>query len=257
MEYIKFGSGRKNFVILPGLSVHPLVGAAEEIKKAFESFTEDYTVYLFDRPKTLPESCTVQYIADKTYEKMISLGIKKADFFGASQGGMMVLSLAVNHPDIVEKAVLASTLSRPNETFISVVNTWVKAADEKNEAALLESFADSVYSENTLKQYRDFLINSNKGITDEEFRRFSVLAKSCLKFDCYERLSEIKCSLFVIGAEGDRVTTPSGSREIAEKTGCYIHMYGKEYGHGVYDEASSFRSHISELLKMSGPQNDK
>ena len=37
----------------------------------------------------------------------------------------------------------------------------------------------------TLKAYRETLISSNLGISDEEYRRFIILAEACKTFDCY------------------------------------------------------------------------
>lgn len=51
MDYIVFGEGEKKFVIIPGLSVHSIMSFADAVEEAYKDFSEDYTVYLFDRPK--------------------------------------------------------------------------------------------------------------------------------------------------------------------------------------------------------------
>ena len=38
MKHIVFGSGTKNFVILPGLSVHSVMGLADAIAEAYKDF---------------------------------------------------------------------------------------------------------------------------------------------------------------------------------------------------------------------------
>lgn len=47
MEYVRFGSGEKHFVILPGLSVQSVLISAQAVAAAYKSFAQDYTVYLF------------------------------------------------------------------------------------------------------------------------------------------------------------------------------------------------------------------
>ena len=42
MSYISFGSGKKNFVIIPGLSIHGVMGLAEQIASAYQEFAADY-----------------------------------------------------------------------------------------------------------------------------------------------------------------------------------------------------------------------
>ncbi len=248
MDYFSFGTGEKVFVILPGLSVHSVMSAADTVAAAYADFSEEYTVYLFDRAKNITDGYTVRDMAADTAKAIKALGIANADIFGASQGGMIAQYIAIDYPELVHKLILGSTLAKANDTSNQVIGNWVALAEAHEETALLESFADCVYSEATLEAYRDTLISSNAGITDEEYTRFAILAKACLTFDCYDELSAIACPVFVIGSEGDSVVTPEGSCEIAEVLGCEIYLYGEEYGHGVYDEAPDYRSRCLAFL---------
>ena len=247
MDYIVFGSGEKPFVILPGLSVHSVMGSAEAIAAAYKDFSEKYTVYVFDRAKDIQEGYTVRDMAEDTAAAMKALSLESADVFGASQGGMIALYLAIDHPELVHRMILGSTLAKPNDTFNHVIDEWVRLAENRDEVGLLESFADSVYSQATLDAYREALISS-KGISDEEYRRFVILAEACKTFDCCDELSSIQCPVLAIGSEGDEVVTAEGSRQIAEALGCELYLYDDSYGHGVYDEASDYRQRCLDFL---------
>ena len=131
MDYIKFGNGTKAFIIIPGLSIHSIINSKDAIEEAFKDYTNEYTVYVFDRPENLKENTTIKDLADATANKMKELNISSADIFGASQGSMMAMYIAIYYPEFVNKLVLGSTLSKPNDTFISVVNNWVDLAKEK------------------------------------------------------------------------------------------------------------------------------
>ena len=113
---------------------------------------------------------------------------------------MMAMYIAIYYPEFVNKLVLGSTLSKPNDTFISVVNNWVDLAKEKNENKLLDSFIKDVYSQNTYDNYKDTLIEANKNINNEEYNRFIILANACLSVDCYDDLDKIKCPVLVLGS---------------------------------------------------------
>ena len=248
MDYIVFGSGEKNFVIIPGLSVHSVTGSADMIAEAYEEFSEAYTVYVFDRAREIHDGYTIRDMAEDTAASMKALGIKNADLFGASQGGMIAAYLAMDHPELVRKMILGSTIARPNDTFRRLTEEWIQLAERKDEAGLLESFADNVYSEATLKAYREILISSNSGVSDEEFRRFLILTKACREYDCYDELPTIQCPVLVLGSEGDRVVTAEGSKQIAEALGCEIYLYDQNYGHGVYDEAQDYRQRCMDFF---------
>ena len=248
MDYIAFGSGKRAYVILPGLSVHSVMGSAEAIEDAYKDFTEEYTVYVFDRAKDIQEGYTVRDMAADTAAAMKALNIEDADIFGASQGGMIALYLAIDHPELVHKMILGSTLAKPNDTFNRVIDEWIQLAEDKNERGLLESFADNVYSEATLNAYRETLISANLGITDAEYRRFIILAKACKTYDCCDALSDVQCPVLAIGSEGDRVVTAEGSVQIAEAIGCELYLYDASYGHGVYDEAPDYKQRCLDFL---------
>ncbi len=249
MDYIVFGSGEKTFVILPGLSVHSVMGSADAIAEAYKDFSEEYTVYLFDRAKDISEGYTVRNMAADTAAAMKALGIENADVFGASQGGMIAQYLAIDFPELVHKMILGSTLAKPNDCFNGIVDEWISLAEAKQETELLESFVDNVYSEATLESYRDTLISMNAGISDKEYERFIILAEACRTFDCYDELSGIKCPVLVIGSEGDGVVTAEGSKQIAEALGCELYLYDEGYGHGVYDEAPDYRQRCLDFFR--------
>ena len=48
LKYMKFGDGPKNMVILPGLSLRPVTDAPQGVIAAYNIFSEEFTVYLFD-----------------------------------------------------------------------------------------------------------------------------------------------------------------------------------------------------------------
>lgn len=249
MKHIVFGSGKRNFVILPGLSVHSIMGAAEAIAAAYRDFTDGYTVYVFDRPDDIRNCRTVRDMAAETAATMHDLHLTDADLFGASQGGMIAQYIAIDHPELVRSLILGSTLAQPNATFRTVIGEWVRHADIRDENGLLESFADRVYSEATLQAYRETIISANRGICEEEFRRFSVLAAACLSFDSRAELSSVRCPALVLGSEGDRVVTAEGSRQLAAGIGCELYLYDARYGHGVYDEAPDYRYRCLDFLR--------
>ena len=56
MDYFRFGRGDRKLVVLPGLSVESVMIYAPSAAQAYRPLAEDFTVWVFDRRKTLPES---------------------------------------------------------------------------------------------------------------------------------------------------------------------------------------------------------
>ena len=107
LDYIRFGSGTKPLVMIQGLNTRGIKGAALALAYMYRIFAKDYTVYLFDRRPVVQEGITVRDMALDIAMAMDTLGIKNADVFGVSQGGMIAQHLAIDRPDLVKKMVLA------------------------------------------------------------------------------------------------------------------------------------------------------
>ena len=78
--------------------------------------------------------------------------------------------------------------------------------------------------------------------------RFITLAKAVLTVDTYDRLSEIKCPVLVLGGGQDKIATGQASLEIAKKLGCEYYIY-EDLSHEAYSESKDFNRRIYEFFK--------
>ena len=142
MQYFRFGAGARTLVILPGLSVQSVMGSAEAVAAAYAPMTEDYTIYVFDRRETLPETYSVQEMARDTAEAMLVLGLKDVYLFGASQGGMMALVIAIEYPALVKKLVLGSSSAHVQPEQFRVIERWIALAEANDPVGLYLAFGE-------------------------------------------------------------------------------------------------------------------
>ena len=84
MDYFRFGHGKENLVILPGLSVQSVMGAADAVADAYSLLTDDFTIYLFDRRRDLPAVYSLKEMARDTAEAIRALGLGPVCLFGTS-----------------------------------------------------------------------------------------------------------------------------------------------------------------------------
>ena len=172
VEVIRFGTGAKAFVILPGLSYEGFFAQAKAVARAYSAFAEAFTVYLIDRNKTPRPGYTVRQIADDTAEVMGQLKIEKADVFGASLGGMVAQELVICHPRLVNRLILGSTLSRPNATASAVLSRWESLAASGKIEELTVDFCQTIYSPETFRKYRAVFSQNQPDATAEKTARF-------------------------------------------------------------------------------------
>ncbi len=250
MDYFRFGHGEKTFVILPGLSVQSVMGSADAVAEAYAMFTDDYTVYLFDRRKELPASYSTREMAMDTAAAMKALGLENVFLFGTSQGGMMALDIAAIYPDLVQKLILGSSAAEVNAETNRLFEHWITLAKEKNTEELYLSFGEAIYPKNVFEQSRILLVSAAKTVTDEDLARFVILAAGLEGYRADP--AGITCPVLVLGSKDDNCLGPDASSQLAEllkkHTECELYLY-EGYGHAAYDTAPDYKDRILQFLK--------
>ena len=243
-----FGKGERPLVILPGLSVRDVKGAGMALALMYRAFGKHYRVYVFDKPRHIGEGCTIADIARTTAATMRALDIEGAFVLGVSMGGMIAQQLAIDHPELVGKLVLAVTASRPNPSIHKAIETWTYLLSRGAYRAFTKDMFERLYTPAYLERYDPLIPIIAPFSKPRDMSRFSRLAAACLTVDTYERLLEIRCPALVIGAAEDKVVTAQASVELAESIGCALHMYAN-LGHAAYEEAGDFNEMVLSFFE--------
>ena len=247
MEYIKFGNWKKVFVIIPGLSLKSVLLSEEAIIASFSEFTNEFTVYVFDRIKDIPEDYSIYNMAEDTYNAMINLWIKSCNIFWASQWWMIAECIAMKHPNFVEKMVLWSTTCKIESKALKVILERIELAKLDNISELNKKFLTDIYCEETISKYWDMIMQANADVSGDEIERFIKLASTILDFNIEKDLWNIKCKVLVIWSNNDLIFWWETAKYLSEKLNCELYLYDW-YGHAVYDEAPDYRSRVLNFL---------
>ena len=251
MEYFKFGHGSQTLVILPGLSVQSVMGSADAVAEAYKLLTEDFTIYLFDRRKELPEQYSVHDMARDTVEAIHALGLENIAILGASQGGVLAMYIAADEPELVKKLVLASTTAIVTEEQTGPFAKWIELAKAGDRQGLYLSFGEAIYPENIFEQFKGVFAEAAETVTDAELERFVILAEAMRGRNMTAELEKITCPALVIGSYDDKVLGGDSSRIISEHLnvpGSELYMYDG-FGHAAYDTAPDFKERMLKFLK--------
>ena len=249
MDYIRFGTGAKTLVMIPGVGdgLKTVKGMALPFAWMYRSLARDFTVYVFSRRVQLSPEMSTREMAEDLNLAMEALGLSSVALVGVSQGGMISQWLAIDHPDKAGKLVLTVTLSRPNETVRDVVHRWLDMAEHGDYKGIMLDTAERSYSEKRIRQARvTYHLLGSLG-KPKSFERFKIQAKSCITHDAYDQLDTIACPTLVIGGTEDRIVTGEASEDIAGKIpGCRLYMY-QGLGHGLYEEAPDFLERLKDF----------
>ena len=250
MDYISFGNGEKNLVMLPGLgdALKTVKGTAAIFAMMYREFAKDYKVYVFSRKNQLEEGYSTKDMAKDQVEVMKKLGISKAFIIGVSQGGMIAQYIAIDYPELLDKLVLAVTVSRQNATVRSVVSNWIAMAEVNNYKVIVIDTVEKSYSDKNIKKYRLLYPILSRIGKPKDFSRFIIQANACIHHDSYNELERIKCKTLVIGGDSDKVVGKNSSEEIAERIPYSKLIILKGLGHMAYEEAKDFNRQVLSFL---------
>lgn len=248
MEYIEFWNWEKVLIIIPWLSIKSILINPEAIESAFSDFINDYKIYLIDSLKKVPENYSIEEIAEDTYKTIKEIWIETCNIFWASQGWMIAQCIAINHPDLIEKLILWSTTPKVEKKSELIISRRIDLAKNNKIEELNKTMASDIYSEKTLKQFWEIILNMNKDVSDEELQKFIILAESIKYFNIEDKLQNIKCKTLAISSKKDKIFWKEWAEIIAEKTNGKLYIY-EDYSHAVYDEAPDFRTKMLEFLK--------
>lgn len=250
VDYIRFGSGKRTLLILPGLGdgLRTVKGTALPMAAMYHAFAKNYTVYAFSRKEPLPELSSTRDMAADLKAAMDALGIQKADVLGVSMGGMIAQHLAADYPEAVEKLVLVVTAARPNAILTGSIAQWIQQAQQEDHTALMDSNLRMIYSDTYYRQNKWMIPIIGKLTKPKSYDRFLIQAQACLQHDAYDRLPGIVSPTLVIGGEKDIALGCDASREIASQIpNAKLHIY-PQWGHGLYEEAKDFQQIVLKFL---------
>lgn len=251
MDYIRFGRGERTLILIPGIGdgLKTVKGAALPFALAYRKLAKEYTVYVFSAKEPLPDGYTTFDMAADIDLAMDRCQIRSALVVGASLGGMIAQRLAIDHPERVEKLILAVTLARPNECIRRVIRGWKELAKAGDYRGILIDSAEKSYSAARLKRMRRMYWLIGSVGKPKSFARFLVMADACVSHNAYERLPSIQCPTLVIGGTEDAIVSGAASVELAENIpGSALLMYDG-LGHGAYEEANDFIEQIAMFFQ--------
>lgn len=116
---------------------------------AFEQQGYGHTADIADRPFSFEQS------ADDTAALLHYLHVEKADLFGFSNGGTIALQVAIRHPKVVRKLVLASALAKRDGAYPWLWEAMAKATLENMPRELQEEYLKVAPHPENLRMFHD------------------------------------------------------------------------------------------------------
>ncbi len=252
MYYVSFGKGARKLVVLPGLSdgLATVRGKAILLAGPYKRFLKEYTVYMFSRKNRMPEGYSIRDMAADQVYAMHELSIDRASVLGVSQGGMVAQYIAIDHPEIMDKLILAVTAPWANDLIRDVVGGWIEMAGRGDHVSLMSDTAEKMYSDAYLARNRRLFPLIARFTRPKSYERFFRNAYAILGFDARGELSRINCPTLILSGDNDKTVGNDACHELRQGiTDSELFIY-KGLGHGVFEEAVDFYDRVYDFCQI-------
>lgn len=216
--YETFGKGPP-LLLVPGLG-----GVGNYWAPQIAAFSRLFTVIVHDHRGTGQStrseiSYSVEQMTRDLLGLMNALEIDKAHLVGHSTGGAIGQTIAIEHPDRIDKLVLYSTWTK--------CDPFMRRIFEIRKTLLLNSGIEAYIKATPVFLFPDWWINQNADAFEKAdrdlitaFPSAKIAASRCdavMNFDRVNLLAEIQACPLVLCAADDFLTPAYFSRELAEK----------------------------------------
>lgn len=249
INYFTFGEGKKNLIMLPGLSLKSVMNYSQAIKEEYHLLNDDFKVYVLDYHVNLNKDYSLNEIAQDIIDFINELKLEDIYLYGVSLGGFIALDIALKDKLKIEKLLVASTsLRNNNETLFE---KWSDLAINENKKELALSFGENVYPTSVFENSKDALIEMVNSSSEKELKRFIYLLKTMRNFNIVDKGKDIKIKTLFINDKKDMVFNYEDViNDIKETNNNLLDIYLFDgYGHAAYDLCPDFQEELYKYFK--------
>ncbi|MBL8063968.1 MAG: alpha/beta hydrolase [Anaerolineales bacterium] len=256
VPYAKLSDSGPALVVFTGSELEhqpPTKTAQQGFYLGLKRLTQTHSIYLTSRKQNLPKGYTAQDMSSDFAEMIRKDICRPVHIMGMSSGGSSAMHLAADHPDLVNKLVLAMTGYRLNPNGKLVAELWRDLALTENWPALYQRMGIDVAEGSTpewvtrlmMRLFGKMLLGTPKSGSD-----FAIVLDSDINLDVAGKLPSIRQPTLVIGGEKDPFYGADNIRETARLIPNAKLRLLKNGGHAVVKtQTKAFETEILKFLQ--------
>lgn len=207
--FVRFGRGPAPLVVLPGLAFDneaPTTTNARLYGWAMRRLAAGRTVTVLNRPRgvvtaTGPELRT-EDVAD-LYADVLRNEPDRVDVMGLSTGGLIAQHLALRHPELVRRLVLAVSGARIAEAGRQLCQAWLAHAERRDWRALRGGLTASAVDGRTAQRIARLMGGSGRPPDRRDVADFVATTRAVLAHDTFGALPDLAVPTLVLGGRDD------------------------------------------------------
>lgn len=212
------GSG-SDLVMLHGVGV----SSARVYQFVLPALAERYRVLVydlrgFDRSNNPSGTQTVSQHTADLVALLDQLGISQAHIVGFSFSGLVVLKLALEHPELTRSIILIGTSPGLPPERRTLYEKRVELIQREGMAAYAEYHSKEVFTPQFLADHEDRAVWYQKQFvsTNQDQAAYTGALLAMLEVPFQEQLSELLCPALLISGANDKSPMNSGSKHLGE-----------------------------------------
>ena len=162
---------------------------------------------------------------------------------------MIAQSIAIRHPEVVDRLILAVTTPYANKVVTDAVSSWIGMANRGDHRALMVDTAEKMYSDGYFKKNRKYFPLIAKFTKPASYDRFLKNANAILRFDVRDELSRISCPTLIIAGNDDKTVGNDAPGELKNGIADSELFVYEGLGHGTFEEAKDFYDRVLAFYK--------
>lgn len=244
------GGGRRHLVVLGGIEtgLRPLTGTEQVLRRRWEgrAAARDVTILgrpIPDDPADAERIMHPRVIADGVATVMRVLGLDSVAIEAESGGGRISLWLTVDHPELVERLVLAAVASETSASspMADRMRRWIGLAEASDWGTFFAMMAQHMKAAGEAEA-GSFAAAARLQPRPATPERFIGELRATLDPSSFvtDRLGEVDVPTLVLAGEQDQVVPLASTRLVAERIAGARFVTDPDCGHTV---RSSFRDY--------------
>jgi 3-oxoadipate enol-lactonase len=208
-------SGKGPFLFL----FHSLLSDRASFDAIVPRLSQSFRVVVAELPgfgKSPAVSGGLAAVADRMAEAVTdAAGADDVFVLGNGYGGFVALQMAIRHPGIATKLVLADCGAAFSETGREAFRNMAAASQARGLAAITDVAMRRLFAPVFQEQHPDLMRDRREAFLRTDPEVFRAACEALAELDLRPELSEVKVPVLVLVGEHDEATPPPMSRELA------------------------------------------
>lgn len=193
------------------------------------------------------------YTLDRLVSDVIALmdhfDIASADVMGLSLGGRTVMGVGLDHPDRVDRLIVADTRADTPPDQHEIWAARAALVRDRGMAALWTDSRDRWFTRDSIGRNAEIIAGFEHGFTSTSVEGFVACAAALRQTDYLRRLHRLAVPTLFIGGESDTGAPPDLMREMADRAPGSTHVTIPLASHlANIDNAADFNAAIAGFL---------